>query len=388
MVGTVEGLEADRVAEIEKHTLRRPNVFGPDVISLASGDPAGLVPHDVVREVRSAMEQKNFGYTHPYGMTKLREHLADWITKQNRNEISASQILVTQGASSGLAATFLALLNPGDRVLLPTPTYSLYADAVRLAGGLPEAVPAAPPDFLLPIDRLTERAPDAKMIVICNPCNPTGVVYRQHDLQTLIDSTARTNVLMVVDEAYSSIVYQEDDFDSALTLNSAANRIVMVDTFSKRLGVTGLRLGYLVASPDLIKPISRVHHTLLGPVSTPLQAALDNVLGCYAVYAAQIVNECDTRRATVAAAVESLRDVHYRPPDGTFYSFLGLPWANDSAQVADKLRNYGVAIRPGIEFGAGGEHYIRLAFCGDQASLSEGLGRLVEGLTALATAAG
>jgi aspartate/methionine/tyrosine aminotransferase len=388
------GPVAARVRELERHSLRRPNVFAPGVISLASGDPAGLAPDRVVDRLRAAVERGSLGYTHPYGLPRLRERIAAWLAGPPRASATSpsgaapavpapappawERILVTQGASSGLAAIALALLDPGDRVLLPSPTYSLYADVARLAGAVPEFVSARPPGHPLPLEGIAERAAGAAMLVLSNPCNPTGAVCSERDLRELTDIAERHDLLVVVDEAYSSIVYPPARFTSALAIEELDERLVLVDTFSKRLCITGLRLGFVLAPPALARSIQRVHHTLLGPVGTPVQEAVAGLLeeGIGSVDR-HLLAECGHRRELVGEALSEVPEVVYRPPDGGFYAFFRVPGLEDSDGVARQLLTRGVAVRPGAEFGPGGEGWLRLSFCGDREELAQGLQRLI-----------
>lgn len=379
-VGLVVSRRATRVDEIERFTLRRPNFFGPGVVSLASGDPSSLVPETVVSQVRAATSRDNFGYTHPYGLPALRERLAEWIGARTGHSLSPGEVVVTHGASSGLAALALALLDPGDRVLLPSPTYSLYADVVRLAGGVPEYVRPSSHSFGLPLDELERRASAARMIIICNPCNPTGAVYPDDELRRLSEIADAHHVTVVSDEAYSSIVYVPTNFTSALSIANSAHETILVDTFSKRLCMTGLRLGYVAASAQTAATIARVHHTLLGPVATPIQVAVSDILADYDRYTDGLLETLTHRRDAVGDALAAVDDLSYRPPAGGFYAFFGVQGNSDSAALAQDIAKGGVAVRPGAEFGDGGEGYLRLAFCGPEEQLSEGLRRLTSSL--------
>lgn len=367
---------ATRVDDIGRNSLRHPNVFGPEVISLASGDPFELAADDVLSHVREAVVRANLGYTHPYGLPALRDQLAEWVGTSVGRRIEPAEIVVTNGASSGLAAIALAIVNPGDRVLLPSPTYSLYADVVRLAGGVPQYIASRPPTFDLPLDEIAASAASATMIIICNPCNPTGTVYSREQLTELAEIAAEHHIIIVSDEAYSSIVYPPTGYTSALSLSNESFPTILVDTFSKRLCMTGLRLGYVVAPPETAKAIARIHHTLLGWVATPAQVAVAELLTGYETYTGQLLKQLIGRRRAVDEALSGIRGISYRQPAGGFYAFFSVPAARNSVSLVRRLVAGGVGVRPGAEFGDGGEGYLRIAFCGNGARLAEGLQRL------------
>ncbi len=375
--------QPSRVTIVEQATLRRPNVFGPDVISLASGDPSGLVPRAVVEAVEKAVGEAKFGYAHPDGLPALRTVVAGQLSQATGRELGAADVLVTSGASSGLGAVAFGLLSPGDRVLLPSPVYSLYADVVRLAGAIPEFVSCEPPDYQLPLDDLETAADGAAAIFICNPCNPTGAVYPPAALRSLGAIAERHDLLVISDEAYSSVIFPPAQFSSAISIPELAPRVVLVDTFSKRLCITGLRLGYVTAAPPYLSAIRRAHRTLVGPVNTPVQMAIARVLADEATFRTALLEEFTARRADVFAELSTAPEVSFQPPRGTFYAFFAIRGVADSDRASRALVAHGVAVRPGAEFGKGGEGSIRVAFCGDRTELREGLRRLVAAIPAV-----
>lgn len=377
---------AERMRAIEGSSLRGLNLGGQGIVSLASGDPAPLVPGMVVDALESATHAARFAYAHPQGVLELREGIvAEWIDA-GVSAVKADQVVVTHGATGGIAATCLALLNPGDRALLVTPTYSLYADAIRLAGAEPESVACEAP-FKLPLDDLARRLPGAKVLFLCNPSNPTGTFFGRDDLVLLAEMVERTGTLVVVDEAYSSIVFPPGEFVSAAAVEALHNRLVLLQTYSKRFCLTGLRLGYIWAPLGLVGPILRAHRTFAGPVNIVGQHAVASLLDQDRPWEAELLGQYAKRRGLVDDVLGELPGVAYESPTATFFAFFRPAPSRPGDLHVKRLLQAGVALRPGEEFGAGGEGYVRLAFCGDLDELQLGLERIATCLAVHATVA-
>lgn len=367
---------AGRIRAIDSSSRRGINLCGPGVVSLASGDPANLVPAEVVEAMVAATHDARFAYAHPQGTQALREAIAAEWAASGVDAVTPEHLVVTHGATGAIASTCMALLEPGDRVLLPTPTYSLYADAVRLAGAEPVALACGAP-FSLPLDALAEQLPGTKALFLCNPSNPTGTYFGPQELLALAELVERAGTIVVVDEAYSSIVYPPADFVSAATIAPLRDHLVLLQTYSKRFCLTGLRLGYLWAPPSLVSPILRAHRTLAGPINVAGQHAVTRLLGQPRPWEAELLDRYVARRALVDRSVGSLEGAAYQSPAATFFAFFRpTPLQPGDAHVEGLLRN-GVALRPGEEFGPGGEGYVRLSFCGDLGELELGLERIV-----------
>lgn len=361
-----------RVRDVASHSLRPTTRPGSDVVSLASGEPDFDTPPHICRAL---VEAVNGGATH-YGAwdgdPELREALAAHVSGGGRRERSAGNVLVTHGGSAALAAVALAFIDPNDKVVIPAPTYSLYADHVRLAGGEPVLVPQSP-DLQLDLDAIAAAAPGARMVVICNPCNPTGAVYPRQQLTQLAAIAEEHDLLVVCDEAYDQIVYRPERFTSSLDIPELADRLLYAQTFSKTYAMTGWRVGYLVADTEMISAAALAHRSIAGPVNTAVQrAALAAVIGDQDPVD-DMLREYSDRRTLVLALLEDIPALQAREPDGTFFVFARHSSAITSLEMTRRARANGVAVRPGSEFGPGGEGYIRLSFATGRDRLERGL---------------
>jgi aspartate aminotransferase len=371
---------AARVADVVAHSLRPSTRPGAGLISLASGEPDFDTPEHIRRALVEAIEGGATHYGAWDGDPELRAALAATAGGGARRERSAAEILVTHGGSGALAAAMLGTLNPGDELIVPTPTYSLYADLARLAGARPRAVPLTA-DFRLDLDAIAAAAPSARMIVICNPGNPTGAVCSAQELRAVAAIADEHDLLVVSDEAYERIVYGEGGFTSALDVPELADRLLYAQTFSKTYAMTGWRVGYLCAPADVIAAAALVHRSFAGPLNTAIQrAALAAVVGDQGFFAPMLA-EYAARRELVLDTLGDIAGVTAHRPDGAFYVFVDHRELGTTAEIVTRARERGLAVRAGSEFGQGGEGHIRLSFATDHARLEQGLALLRETLS-------
>lgn len=369
-----------RIAAQSQRPATRP---GPEVISLATGDPDFSTPDFIQRALVSAIESGYTHYVENQGDHELRQAIVDQLERVSGRQYSIDQVVVTHGASGALSSAILATINPGDRVLLPEPTYSLYADLVQLAGGDPVYVRQTP-DFHLDLDVLESMADKARMIVLCHPCNPTGVVYRREELQALAHLAERYGLLILCDEAYDHIVFDGTEFVSSLQVPELSDHLLYCQTFSKTYAMTGWRIGYLVAPSAVAAASARIHRTFASAMNAAVQRAALAALTTPSDFPERMRLEYQARRELVPEFLAGTPGITVTSPDGTFYSFIHYDSEIPSTQVAAAAIKHGVAIRAGSEYGPSGEHYVRIAFSSERQQLAEGLLRLRSLFTSLA----
>jgi aspartate aminotransferase len=363
---------ANRVAAFSQRPAKRP---GPEVVSLASGDPSFATPDFIGRAMTEAIEAGHTHYVDGQGDGALRTALSARLSLVAGRQIADQQILITHGANSGLAAATIATINPGDRVLIPEPTYSLYADLVRMVGGTPEYV-AHLADGHLDLDAIESAAAGAAMVVICHPNNPTGVVYRRDELERLATIAERHDLLVLSDEAYDRIVFDGVDFTSTLELPALAGRLIYCQTLSKTWAMTGWRLGYTISPTEVAGAIARIHRTLNGPMNAAVQKAAAAAVASDSDWPEEARREYQARRELVFEYLAGIPGVEARQPDGTFYVFVKYDHAIPSSELAARALAEGVAIRAGSEYGPSGEGHFRIAFSGNRDDVRTGMERL------------
>jgi aspartate aminotransferase len=364
------------VQELARHSQRPMGKPGPEVISLSVGDPDFPTPEHISQALTDAVAAGATHYAAPMGDPELREALAEQVTEYANRPYSADHVLVTHGGSGALAATILATVDPGQRVIVPQPTYSLYADLVRLAGG--EVVFVGHRDDLhLDLQGIADAAPGARMVVICNPCNPTGAVYTRRELEELADIAAEHDLLVISDEAYDHLVFDGVQYASALEIDELAERLIYVQTFSKTYAMCGWRIGYMSASREIVQAAGRIHRTLTGPLNSAVQRAAVVALSEPGDWTERMRREYQARRDIIVRMLKGVEGLEVRPPDGTFYAFLKYRTSKPALEVARLALEDGVSVRPGSEFGPDGEGFIRIAFSTERTRLIEGMERLI-----------
>ncbi|NEW71550.1 pyridoxal phosphate-dependent aminotransferase [Streptomyces rhizosphaericus] len=374
---------ADAVARIAAASRRTQQPQSrADLVSLAMGEPDFDTPPLVTEAAHASLRAGRTHYSPLLGEPALREALAGKLAATAGAPVSAADILITQGGTAGLAASILSLVNPGDKVVVPDPTYSLYADLVAMAGGVLDPVPLGP-DLHWDLDRLADALDDARLFVFCNPVNPTGIVHGREELSALAELLDGTSTIVVSDEAYSDLDYTGRPFTSAVSVDGLRERTVYCQTFSKSYAMTGWRVGYLWGPSPLIQAAARVHNTFNGSVNTFVQdAALVAVENC-ADDVVRMRAAYEERGEIMRGELASIPGLTLSAPEGAFYQFPRYDLDLPSVDVVAALRAHGVAVRPGSEFGARGEGHLRLSYAAGPRSIIEGVRRLADGLAAL-----
>jgi len=357
---------------------RRPKTLGagkPGAISLAMGEPDSGTPAAVVEAAITALSRGRTRYAPMAGSPELQHALARHTTAKYGRPTMSEEIVLTHGGSGGLAATMLALVNPGDRILIPEPTYSLYADHAAMIGAEVIWVPNLA-DGSLDLDTLRHEAATARMIILCNPGNPTGRVYPDSDLHRL-EQLLQDNpeLLLLADEAYADITFDGGAFTSAMTLANVRDQVICCSTFSKTYAMTGWRLGHVVAPAELASRINTIHRTLNGPLSTFIQDAAFTALQIPDADLQAAALSYQQRRDIVVEFLTGLPGVEMLTPQGAFYAFPRITSSLTSDEMAARFAEAGVLVRSGSEFGPSGEGHIRISFATDVDSLKEGLVR-------------
>ncbi|NGO68320.1 pyridoxal phosphate-dependent aminotransferase [Streptomyces boncukensis] len=374
------GLPASRMAELRRSS-RRPALAPapPGAVSLAMGEPDFPTPPPVIDAAVAALRAGETHYADQQGLRELRAALAARLPAHPARTWTADDVVVTHGATAALAAVVLAMVGPGDRVVVPEPAYSLYADLVVLAGGTVDFVPLAP-DLHWDLDALAAALPGAAMMIFSNPSNPTGIVHREQELRALGGLLDGSDVLVVSDEAYHRLAYPGHEPTSALEIASLRDRTVYVQTFSKTYAMTGWRVGYLTGPREVVDAAAQAHRTLNGSSDTAAQHAALAALDLPDSVVDAMADRYRRRRELVVAHLSGVPGLHLVPPEGAFYGFLRYDADRGSEAVARELAERGVLVRAGAEYGPSGEGHVRISFAASEDDLRSGLERLVRHL--------
>lgn len=346
---------------------------GHDVISLGIGEPDFTAPAQVLETLNRAAQAGLSGYTPPAGIPALREAIAHYYHTEFGAPVDPSRVLVTSGASGALLLAAMALINPGDEVLMPDPSYPANQNFITAAGGLTRLVPCSPADrYQLSAQRVAEYwGPATRGVLIASPSNPTGTTISRPALRELIAEVRQRGGFVIMDEIYLGLYY-DDKPQSALTLD---DDIVIINSFSKYFHMTGWRLGWLIAPPAMMPAIERMAASLAICAPSLAQHA---ALTCFAPEVMRIYESrrlsFKERRDYLLPAFEQLALRVPVVPDGAFYIFADISaHSRDSMTFARRLLDEAhVAAVPGVDFGqAHAGHTLRFSY-------STGLGRLRE----------
>ncbi len=359
---------------------------GRDIIHLEIGEPDFATPPHIVAAAKKALDD---GYTH-YGPTpglpELREAIARHVSETRGIPVQPDQVVVTPGAKPIMFFSILALVNPGDEVILPDPGFPIYASVVRFAGGVPVPIPLMEQrDFGFDLDKFERRAgPQTKLIILNSPQNPTGGVLSPTDLRRIAAVAQRHRIPILSDEVYRRFSYGESPHSIA-SLPGMADLTILLDGFSKAYAMTGWRLGYGVMPVPLAEAVSRLMVN-----SNSCTASFTQIAGLAALEGDQrdslaMVEAFRRRRDLVVAGLNAIPGVSCRTPAGAFYAFPNVTAFGRPAQViADHLlQDAGVAVLAGTGFGQYGEGYLRLSYAASEARLSQALDRMVACLARL-----
>jgi aspartate aminotransferase len=364
---------------------------GRPVISFAAGEPDFATPTHVVEAALAAVKDpKNHRYTPAAGLPALREAIAAKTLRDSGWAVEASQVVVTNGGKQAVYQACATVLDPGDELLVPTPFWTTYPEAIALAGGVPiEVFAGADRDYKVTVDQLeAARTPKTKALLFVSPSNPTGAVMDFEETKAIGEWAAEHGLWVIADEIYQNLVY-EDGVDHAVSIIEAvpalADRCILVNGVAKTYAMTGWRLGWMVGPKTAMSAAANLQSHLSSNVSNISQlAALAALTGDQS--AARTMRDAfNARRRVIVDGLNAIEGIHCPEPMGAFYVYpdvtglLGKEWAgrmaNTSLELADIiLDECEVAAVPGEAFGPSG--YLRFSYALGDADLAEGIARL------------
>jgi aminotransferase len=349
-----------------------------EVISLGVGEPDFVTPWQIREAGIYSLEQGLTCYTSNKGLYKLRLGLHRYLKNRYGLEYCPDEeILITVGVSEGLDLMLRAIINPGDKILVPQPGYVSYGPVTELAGGVPVYIDTSKDGFKI-TPKLLEKYIDKKTkgIILNYPTNPTGVSYRRKELEEINKVLLRHKVLCISDEVYGDLTY---DFEHVAfpTLPKARNNTVYFNGFSKAYAMTGWRVGFACGPSEIIAAMTKIHqYTIMCvPITSQMAAAEALISGKRSVE--QMKREYNRRRQLMTAGLNSL-GLKCLPPQGAFYIFPSIKSAGLSSMDFSRklLEEEKVAVVPGVAFGACGEGYIRISYASSLENLKEALARI------------
>jgi aminotransferase len=386
-------LISDRAKQLGYSGLRQISAIAKElnepVIDFSIGDVNFNTETRICNAATEAMKEGKTHYTPVLGLLSLREALSEKMRKENQIEASPeTDICVAAGGSEGLFVSFLATINQGDEVLVEDPTYALFTPMVKICGGTVSGIPLKEENnYQLTSDMLRDKiGPKTKMLVLCNPHNPVGRVRTKEELQAIADVCIEKDILVLSDETYEKIVFDNHKHVSIGALPQMHERTITLISLSKIYAMTGWRLAYLVAEKEIMNNIGKMHAYNVSAAQTPGQiAAIEAITGPQdEVY--ERVEEYRRRRDLIVKRLNEMEGISCNSPEGSFYAFPNISQlGKDSFEVAKHLVKQGKVLAVhGTAYGDHGEGYIRFNFGKTPIEdVEEGMNRMEKALKSL-----
>jgi len=350
-----------------------------DVIALGRGDPDLDTPAHIVEAGQKALGAGATHYTHPLGMPQLREAIAASIKAHGGADYSADEIVVTAGGQEAIFVAMLALIDPEDEVILPSPGYNVYHQAVELAGGTLVAVPTYQDQgFALTAAAVAAViTPRSRILCLINPSNPTGMVIPPSEIERLAALAIKHDLIVISDEIYGRLTYDNARVLPTAALPGMKQRTITIDGFSKAYAMTGWRIGYFAAPRQLVPAMAEIHHGLaICAPAVAQHAALAALTGPQDCVEA-MRREYDARRLLMMTALDRM-GLSYARPDGAFYIYANVSSTGLSASdfCVRLLEEGRVMMFPGSLFGDHRDDHVRLSLLQPLARVEEAARRM------------
>lgn len=353
----------------------------PGIIKLTLGEPDFNVPEHVKQAAIKSIEDNDSHYSEQRGTLSLRKAVSGYInTRYNVKYDPENEVIVTIGGTEAIFVSLAAIINPGDKILVPTPTFALYIPIIKVLGGIPVQIDTTPDNFRLTGKKLQEvidreGEDQVKALILNFPGNPTGFEYSKEQLEEIADVIKGKSMYVLTDEIYSELTYGVKHTSMVELL---PGKTILVNGLSKSHAMTGYRIGYVAAPADFVENAGKMHACTVTCPSNPAQYAAEEALTNGMDDPKEMRDIYKQRRDYI---VEQLNEIGYKTllPEGAFYTFSQIPkeFGLSSVEFAEKLAEEGkVGVTPGIAFGEGGEGHFRMSYASSMDDIKEAMKRL------------
>ena len=393
-ISTLRPTAVNRVLE----EVRRYQASGGRLVSLMRGQPDSPTPALIVAAAERALRAGRTGYADNQGELSLRKAVAEKLFRdQALSYDPASQILITDGATCGIAAALAAVLEPGDEVLLPDPIYDAYGSPIALFGGRAIAVKSIVKDGRFVLERSAleaARTPRTRALLLNHPWNPVGTAFTAAELQPLVDFVCERGLMLISDEIYESLTYDGRRHISPAKLPGAAERTIIINSLSKTYAMTGWRVGYCAGPPELIRAMLLVLQQFSRGPATFVQDAATSALTSNQESVRHMAAEYQARRDLVVRQLSGIPGMRPLIPDAGLFVMVDLRELmgkeSQPSFTSDDIRRFllekhGVVVIHGGAYGVGGERMLRVSYAAGGETLSRGLELLRAGLCEVAS---
>jgi aspartate/methionine/tyrosine aminotransferase len=354
-----------KLSPIKEMEIRASKI--PGVVSLAQGIPSFDTPDSIKQKAIEAIERGRVAkYSLSPGIPELREAIEESLAQDGMFYDFDSEIIITAGAIEAITATLITILEPNDEVLIPSPTYTSYQEAIKVAGGKPVFVDLIEEEgWAFSIKNFEQKiSSHTKAIFFCNPNNPTGTIYTKKQLLALAELAKKHNLYIITDEVYKDFIYTDEEFFSLAQVPELRKRIIRIFSFSKSHSMTGWRVGFVHSDSAIIKEILKIHDSLItcAPVVSQYAAlgALETDENIIDYYNQRYLK----RRKLICDRLDNLKNVFsYQKPNSSYFVFPKYNLEKDSKTFSiDLLEKALVTVVPGVAFGPNGEGHVRMSF--------------------------
>ena len=361
-----------------------------DLIALGRGDPDFHTPAHIVQAAKAALDANQHHYTGPTGLPALRQAIARDLKESYGLDYTADEIVVTAGVQESIMLCMLALVTPGDEVLITSPRFTTYDTAVHLCGGVPVPVPTIEAnDFALDVAEIAARiTPRTRMFVMVSPNNPTGAVTPPAVIRQIADLAIKHDILIIADEIYAKMIYAPNEHLSIATLPGMKERTITLNGFSKTYAMTGWRVGYLAAPLDFVHKVTEPRHTLsINTCTVSQHAALAALTGPQEPLHAMLAEYAERRDWLMPALTAA--GFTFGHPGGAFYIYTNISSTGMAApEFCERLlRETGVMLFPGTMFGDTSTDYIRISYLQPLPMIQDAMRRITDFATRARAAA-
>lgn len=365
------------------------------VVSFAAGEPDFNTPKNIINAAKEAMDNGNTKYTQTSGIIELRKAICKKLKDDNGLLYDDSQIVVSTGAKQSLANTFMAILNPGDEVIIPVPYWVSYPELIKLADGKPVFVNTGEEnDYKYNVEALEKVITSkSKAIILNNPNNPTGTIYTKTELEAISEFAKKYDLMIISDEIYEKLTYDGNKHVSIASLSEdAKSRTIVINGFSKTYSMTGWRIGYTASSTEIAKIMTNIQsHMTSNTCSITQYAALEALNGPQEdIY--HMIEEFERRRDYMYKELCNIECIKPIRPQGAFYIMINVEETIGKAINGETIKssldfarllldNENVAVIPGEAFGL--DNYIRVSYATSMEAIEKGINRIREFISKL-----
>lgn len=378
-------IQTSKVAEGIKTSLTR-QLFNlakeyDDVIDFTLGDP-DVQTHQTIKDAAcAAIQAGKTRYSQNAGLLQLRETIHKYYLRtENLDYSPIDETIVTVGAMEGLYLALLALLDPGDEVVIPAPYYVNYVQMCQMCHAVPVVIDNPSADELSFNVKDIEAAITSrtKAIMINTPSNPSGKIIPQNKIEAIAEIAKKHNLVVISDEVYKSLIYENTDYKSIAAIEGMRERTILINSLSKEFCMTGWRIGYVLGPSEVIGAMTKLQENIAACAPLPSQYAAIEALSGNGDYSSDMVNIFRSRRDILTEGIQSIERLSCTKPEATFYLMVNVSGTGMTSQefAFELLKKEHVALVPGVTYGKCCDNYVRIAFTVEEDKIKEGVKRI------------